>query len=221
MRPLTELVWLELDEPMETVLRKIKSTRFTRYPVRDSSPGSFIGLLHIKDLITADVRIRDITDLHPYVRTLLHIGERAQLPELLAAFRRGVPHLAIVVDDHGNEIGFVTFEHLTEAIFGPVEDEFAKRIDTWHSAEDGSLTGHGSLSLLSLEDALTMRLPEVNANSVGGLVLEQLGRLPEAGEHIVFPGFEIEVLEMQGPRIGQVRVRQLASDSSITDATAV
>jgi CBS domain containing-hemolysin-like protein len=221
MRPLTELVWIELEDPLNAVLNKIKSTRFTRYPVRDSSPGYFIGLLHIKDLITAEVRIRDITDLRPYVRTLLHIGERAPLPELLAAFRRGVPHLAIVVDDHGNEIGFVTFEHLIEAIFGPVEDEFAKRIDTWHSADDGSLTGHGSLSLLSLEDALAMPLPEVNANSVGGLVLEQLGRLPEAGEHIAFPGFEIEVLEMQGPRIGQVRVRRFASDASVFDGGAL
>jgi CBS domain containing-hemolysin-like protein len=210
MRPLTDLVWVELDEPMDAVLRKIKSTRYTRYPVRDPSPGRFIGLLHIKDLITAEVRMRDINDLRPYMRALLHIGERARLPELLGAFRQGLPHLAIVVDDHGNEIGFVTFEHLIEAILGPVEDEFAKRIDTWQPMGDGRLTGHGSLSLFSLEDALAMPLPEVNANSVGGLVLEQLGRLPEAGERIVFPGFEIEIVEMQGPRIGQVHVRQLA-----------
>lgn len=206
MRPLTELVWIDIEEPMENVLRQIKSTRFTRYPVRDSAADRFVGLLHIKDLLIADERQRAANELQPYVRTLLHIAEQEPLPALLSAFRKGV-HLAIVVDEHGHEIGFVTFEHLIEVILGPVEDEFAKRMDTWQVAPDGSLTGHGSLSLLSLEDALAIALPNVDANSVGGLVLEQLGRLPLAGERVVFAGFDIEVLEMNGPRIGQVRVR--------------
>lgn len=207
MRPLTELTWIDLDAPMEDVLQRIKSARFTRYPVRDPSLDRFVGLLHIKDLLTSGERLRDIKDLRPYVRTLSRVGERAPLPELLTAFRRGSPHLAIVIDEHGNEIGFVTFEHLIEAILGPVEDEFAKRTDAWERAEDGSYTGQGSLSLLSLEDVLAMPMPEVDANSVGGLVLEQLGRLPVEGERVSFPRFEIEILEMKGPRIARVRVR--------------
>lgn len=221
MRPITELVWLELDESMENVLKQIKSTRFTRYPVRDSAADRFVGLLHIKDLLVAEARLRDIKELRPYLRTMSRIEERAALPVLLSAFRQGSPHLAIVTDDHGNEIGFVTFEHLIEAILGPVEDEFAKRTRTWKTAEDGSLMGQGSLSLLSLEDALTITLPEVDANSVGGLVLEKLGRLPAAGERVSFPGFEIEILEMQGPRIGQIRVRTAAGSDSARDEKAL
>jgi CBS domain containing-hemolysin-like protein len=212
MRPLTELVWIDIDEPMERVLQQIKSTRFTRYPVRDSSADRFVSLLHIKDLVTTDERIGELNDLRRYVRELLRIGEQESLPALLNAFRMG-SHLAIVIDEHGHEIGFVTFEHVIEAMIGPVEDEFTKRLDTWRAAPDGSVTGHGSLSLLSLEDALAVPLPEVDANSVGGLVLEQLGRLPAAGERVAVEGFEIEILEMQGTRIGQVRVRPLASTS--------
>lgn len=207
MRPLTELTWIDLDAPVADVLRQIKSVRFTRYPVRDPSADGFVGLLHIKDLLTSEERLRDIKDLRPYLRKLSRVVERAPLAELLTAFRHGSPHLAIVIDEHGHEIGFVTFEHLIAAILGPVEDEFAKGADTWDRAEDGSITGQASWSLFSLEDALGMSMPEVDVNSVGGLVLEQLGRLPATGERVAFPGFSIEILEMNGPRIGRVRVK--------------
>jgi CBS domain containing-hemolysin-like protein len=207
MRPITELVWLVLDEPMENVLGRIRSSRFTRYPVRDPSSDRFAGLLHIKDLLLANERLRDINGLRPHLRRLPSIGESAPVPQLLAAFRQDSTHFALVTDAHDNEIGFVTFEHLIEAILGPVEDEFSKADQTWKRAEDGSLIGHASLSLLSLEDALERPVPEVNANSVGGLVLEQLGRLPMAGERVSFPNFEIEIVAVNGPRIEQVRVR--------------
>jgi CBS domain containing-hemolysin-like protein len=217
MRPITELVWLPLDEPIENALSRIRTSRFTRHPVRDPSSDRFVGLLHIKDLLLADERLHDIKGLRPYLRRLPSISESAPVPQLLAAFRQDSTHFALVTDEHGNEIGFVTFEHLIEAILGPVEDEFSKADQTWKRADDGSLTGHASLSLLSLEDALERPVPEVNANSVGGLVLEQLGRLPTAGERVAFPNFEIEVLEVNGPRIGRVRVRPTgvarASDS--------
>jgi CBS domain containing-hemolysin-like protein len=68
------------------------------------------------------------------------------------------------------------------------------------------LVGAGSLSLLSLEDTLGIAVPIVDANSVGGLLIETLSRLPQAGERVLFVGFEIEVLSMDGPRIDQVKV---------------
>ncbi len=69
------------------------------------------------------------------------------------------------------------------------------------------MSGAGSLSLLSLEDALGCRMPDVEVNSIGGLVIERLGRLPSAGERVRFPEFEVEILSIDGPRIERVRVR--------------
>ena len=74
------------------------------------------------------------------------------------------------------------------------------------------MSGAGSLSLLSLEDAIARRVPDVEVNSVGGLVIERLGRLPTAGERVRFPEFEVEVLKMDGPRIERVRVRPAAAE---------
>jgi CBS domain containing-hemolysin-like protein len=213
LRPLAELVWINLDATIDEVLAEVRTSRFTRYPVRDPQTERFIGLLHIKDLLTAPERLRDIRDLRPYLRKLPHVYESEQLEAALAAFRRGDPHFAIVTDTLGTEIGFLTFEHIVEALFGPVEDEFSKTSPVWQRADDGSLTGAGSLSLLSMEEALGVLAPEVDANSVGGLLTETLGRIPAAGERIAFLEFDIEVLSMDGPRIDRVRVSPRASVS--------
>jgi CBS domain containing-hemolysin-like protein len=206
MRPLAELVWIGLDASIAEVLTEIRASRFTRYPVRDPATQRFVGLLHIKDLLTASERLRDIRDLRPYLRTLPEVDEHQQLESALAAFRRGDPHFAIVTDPRGTEIGFVTFELIVEALFGPVEDEFSKASPAWQRTNEGSVTGVGSLSLLSLEETLGVVAPPVDANSVGGLVMETLGRLPLTGERVEFPEFVIEVLSMDGPRIDTVRV---------------
>ena len=213
-RPLSELVWIADGSSIDEVLTEVRRTRYTRYPIREPESGRFMGLLHIKDLVAADERLRDIRDLRPYLRRLPYFDENASLLKVLKAFRTGDPHFGIVTDGRGTEIGFVTFEHVVEALFGPVEDEFAKRSPSWQRAGDGSVSGAGSLSLLSLEDAIGKPAPVVDANSVGGLVQERLGRLPRQGERVRFPDFEVEVLEMAGPRIELVRVSPLESTDS-------
>jgi CBS domain containing-hemolysin-like protein len=207
LRPLSELVWIALDAPIEDVLEEIRRTRFTRYPVRDPQTERFVGLLHIKDLLTTPQRLRDIRDLRPYLRRLPHVEEADRVQDILTAFRRGDPHFAIVTDPLGTEIGFLSFEHIVEALFGPVEDEFSKTSPSWQREADGSLTGAGSLSILSLEETLGVIAPEVDANSVGGLVIDRLARIPVAGDRVAYPDFDIEVLLMDGPRIARLRVR--------------
>ncbi len=215
MRPLADLVWISVGQPIEEVLAEVRTSRYTRYPVRDPETGRFVGLLHIKDLHSRDERLRDIKDLQPYLRMLPRIDQEASLSELIAQFRKGAPHLAIVTDRLDNEIGFVTFELVIEALLGPVQDEFTKAEPRWTRGDDGSLTGPGSLSLFSLEDALGRPVPVVEANSVAGLLIEQLGRIPAAGEIVPFPGFEIEVMSVTGPRVDSVRVRPLVREPEV------
>jgi CBS domain containing-hemolysin-like protein len=134
------------------------------------------------------------------------------LLQVLKAFRAGDPHFAIVTDELDTEIGFVTFEHVVETLFGPIEDEFAKKSPSWQRLANGAVGGAGSLSLLSLEDALGRQMPLAEVNSIGGLLQERLGRLPAPGERIRFPGFDVEVVRMAGPRIDYVRVTPARHD---------
>ena len=206
MRPLADLAWIEVGQPIDEVLAEVRTSRYTRYPVRDPETGRFVGLLHIKDLLTRDERLRDIQDLHPYLRKLPRIDQEASLSELIAQFRKGAPHLAIVTDRLDNEIGFVTFELVIEALLGPVQDEFTKAEPRWTRADDGSLTGPGSLSLFSLEDALGRPVPVVEANSVAGLLIEQLATDPGPGRNRAFPGFRDRRPVGHGPA-GRQRAR--------------
>jgi CBS domain containing-hemolysin-like protein len=148
------------------------------------------------------------------------VRDTDRLESVLDAFRRGDPHFGIVTDPLETEIGFLTFEHVVESLFGPVQDEFAKPSLSWRRDADGSVTGAASLSILSLETELGVVAPTVEANSVGGLVIETLGRLPAPGERLRFDDFDIEVLSTHGPRIDEVRVRRTTSIEAGAEASS-
>lgn len=206
MQPLADLVAIDIDEPFESSLAVIKASRFTRYPVFQGDRHKLVGLLHIKDLLTADQRIRDIHDVKPYLRRLPVVSDGDAALKLLHGFRAGAAHIAAVTDDYGTVIGFVTFERLLEVLVGPIEDEFLRKEAEWRRNADGTLLGDASMSIVSLEQALDRRIEAPDANSIGGLVLSQLGRLPTTGERVACNGFVIEVLAMDGPRIRAVRI---------------
>jgi len=205
-RPFSDLFALDVDAPIGEILEQIRESRFSRYAVYEGDRTNLIGLLHIKDLITAEERLRDIRNLHPYLRELPRVDENMDIMDLLALFRGGTPHLAAVQDEVGTVIGFVTFEHVLETLVGPIEDEFRKELAGWQRRPDGTLTGRGSLSIVSLEHALGREIEFDEANSVGGMVQWALGRLPQAGDRVEFDGFRAEVMSMRGPRVHTIRV---------------
>ena len=206
MQPFTDLVTIDADAPIEEILELIRRSRLSRYAVYEGDRTNLIGLLHIKDLITAEQRLRDIRDLHPYLRELPRVDEDMDALDLLALFRTGTPHLAAVQDAVGTVIGFVTMEQVLEALVGPIEDEFRRELTGWLRRADGSLLGQGSLSIVSLEHALGREIDFQEANSVGGMVQWALGRLPRAGDRVDFDGFAAEVLRMRGPRVHLLRI---------------
>jgi Hemolysins and related proteins containing CBS domains len=126
--------------------------------------------------------------------------------DLLSHFRSGHPHFALVVDDLGTITGFVTLDHVLESLLGVIPDEFRHQRKEWQRRLDGSWVGSGSLSLYSLERCLDRDIDEDAADTIGGLVMRQLDRVPEEGERVAFPDFDVLVLRKKGPRITQVQV---------------
>lgn len=210
MQPLEDLVTIDIDAPIEEILELIRHNRFSRYAVYQGDRTNLVGLLHIKDLITAEERLRDIRDLRPYLRELPRVDEEMDILDLLALFRSGMPHLASVLDEVGTVIGFVTMEQVLEALVGPIEDEFRRELTGWVRRPDGTLIGRGSLSIVSLEHALGREIDFQEANSVGGMVQWALGRLPQAGDRVDFDGFTAEVVKMRGPRVHLLRIQPRA-----------
>ncbi|MBA3563305.1 MAG: HlyC/CorC family transporter [Gammaproteobacteria bacterium] len=206
MRPFGELTTIDVGQPLSTSLPLIRRTRYSRYPVFEGERTHLIGLLHMKDLMISEQRLRDIVDLRPFLRDLRVVGENDSLLDLLKRLRKWASHFAAVINRQGTIIGFVTLEHVFEALVGPIEDEFSAAPAGWSRQPDGSMTGSGALPLASLETLLAKTIPITEVHSVGGLVIWQLGRLPNPGERVAFDGSEIEVLRMDGPRILELKV---------------
>lgn len=211
MRPDEDLVTLDIGDSLQNVLATIRSSRYSRYPVYEGDPDNLIGILHVKDLVTELGKPASEVDLRALVKPALVISSSLSAVGMLNEFQQGYPHLAIVVDEYGTMQGFVTLDHVVEVLVGTIQDEFRHRRLDWTREADGSFVGHGSLSIYSLERLLDVDIstyPEVN--SVGGLVMDKLERIPRPGDRVTFDDFEIEVREMDGPRIVTVAVMPLA-----------
>lgn len=206
MRPASEMVTLNLRNTPEENLALTSRYRYSRYPVCDGDRDNVVGIAHVKDLFAALRDGEPLDDLRPYLREHQMMHRDTPAFELFNLFRAGHPHFAVVDDDHGNVIGFVTLDHMLEALVGHIQDEFRRKRDDWVEAEDGSLTGSGSLPLYSLERRLGVDIEAQDVDSVGGLVMWQLDRVPRKGDRVEFDDFSVVVREMRGPRIARVQI---------------
>ena len=209
MRPKTELVSLSSAQTLEENLAVVYRHRFSRYPYFDDTLGNFVGMVHLKDLFLAQQQGEPVNDFAPFLRPIQRVPRSLPAPELLRRFRTGGPHFAIVDDEVGEPIGFVTLDNLLGVLVGEIRDEFRPARGDWQRAQDGTLLGKGSLPIYTLERALGVEVSPQEAeeaDTVGGLILEKLERLPTEGERVGFEQFDLVVKKMRGPRILLVKV---------------
>lgn len=205
MRPFNEAVTLSESDPFETSLEKIASQRYSRYPFLDAE-GNVKGVIHLKDVFIALHRQPAPSSLEPLLRPVQVVSPRLPATELFRRFRTGTPHFAVVAYDNAHPLGFITLDNLLGALVGEIRDEFRRSQNEWSRLDDGSLIGKGSLPLFTLERALGIDIEESGVDSIGGLIMLQLGDLPEEGQRIPFAQFDAVVKKMNGPRIVLVRI---------------
>lgn len=205
MRPFREAVSLSQAESVDACLDKMVMHRYSRYPYLDAG-GKAIGVLHLKDVFVALRKAPGLTALGDLARPVQEVSPRLPAAELLRRFRAGSPHFAVVAYDNQPPLGFITLDNLLGALVGEIRDEFRRSQSDWFKLDDGSLIGKASLPIFTLERALGIDIEESGVDSVGGLILQQLGDLPEEGQRIAFPMFNAVVKKMSGPRIVLVRI---------------
>ncbi len=207
MVPRPEVVGISVDMPPEEALTTVVDSPFTRYPVYRGSLDEIVGVLHVRDLFAAmhDLGIAAV-QLESIVRPAYVVPETKDLAALLADFRREKQHMAIVVDEYGAMEGIVTLEDILEEIVGEIEDEFdlpdtsVERIDETHIRIDGTYT------IDDFNEAFGTELEEGDYHTMAGLVFGALGRQPEIGDGVQVDGLHLEVLEVEGSRIGRIEV---------------
>lgn len=198
MRPAHEMVYLSATYSDQHNLEIIARTRFSRYPFFADDGETLLGMVHFKDLFPTG---EQGPDFRAILRKPLIVPPDTPVTELFLRFRQGASHFALVGYPGEHADGFLTIDNLLGAMVGEIRDEFRRDGSHWNRMDDGALLGKGSMSLFSLKRALGIELPDMGVDSIGGLVMERLGRLPREGERIAFDYFDVVVKRMQGPRI--------------------
>ncbi|TLY62336.1 MAG: CBS domain-containing protein [Gammaproteobacteria bacterium] len=209
MVPRAQMVFVHRDEPASRLLSVVVESGHSRFPVMDDDRDDIVGILLAKDLLRLYIaEVRERFDIREYMRPAIFVPESKRLNVLLREFRRNRNHMAIVVDEYGGVSGLVTIEVVIEQIVGEIDDEFDVEDDQNIRKEaERQFTVRGITRIEEFNEYFGARLSEEQGvDTVAGLLMKQLGRLPRRGESATIEGFEFRVMRADRRRIDALRV---------------
>ena len=207
-----DLVHLALDARLDEVFTLFRRHKYSRYPVYDETSGSFVGVLHIKDLLlqlSLFEMLPSKFNLADLMRPIERVTKHMPLSELLETFRKGGAHFALVEEADGKVVGFLTMEDVLEVLVGDIQDEHPKAERGVLAYQPGKLLVRGDTPLFKIERLLGIDLDHIEAETLAGLVYESLNRVPEEDEMLETEGLHIIIKKMKGPKIVLAKVLKL------------
>lgn len=203
MLPRQDVIYLSTTRTLAENLRIARRSGHTRFPLCEGDLDHVIGLIHIKDIFHRD---RNLRSLQEVAREISFVPETLELDRLLKRMRTERFHLAAVIDEYGGVSGVVTLEDVIEEIVGSIQDEFDVEKPEIQPLGDGVYRVSGGMLVEDLEEALNVELSDRDEDTIGGVVLSELGRNPAVGDKVEVGPVSIEVLEVQHNRINTVAV---------------
>ncbi len=217
MVPRTQMEAIEADEQVDRAIATMINSGFSRIPCYEESTDDIVGLVYLKDLVAQSVAGAGDHAVRASLREAVFVPESKKVDELLRLMQARKFHMAIVVDEFGGTAGLVTMEDLLEEIVGEIHDEFDAHVDAVEQLDERLWRVPGRTPIGDLEDELGVELGD-DWDTVGGLVFNAIGHVPEAGECVTFEGFEFCAETIDGRRIVSVIVRRLIKDELTHDA---
>ncbi len=203
MVPRGDVVYLTTERSLEDNLRLARQAGHTRFPLCQGDLDHVIGMIHIKDLFRREA---PITDLESLARKIPLVPETITLDRLLRRMRTEKMHLAAVLDEYGGVSGIVTLENVIEEIVGQIQDEFdTERPEIVQKGENVYLVS-GQMLVADLEAELDLELSDRDEDTLGGIVLSELGRRPNEGDRGEVGPVAFEVVEVEGNRVKTLRI---------------
>jgi putative hemolysin len=219
MKPRREVVWLDLDDPFVESQKKLASSLYSRFPVGQGSLDNVLGIVQTKDLLTRCLAGAKM-DLKENLRPPLFAPEGLPALTLLELFKKSRTHMALVVDEYGGVEGLVTLNDILEDLVGDVASVDMPQEKQVVQRPDGSWLIDGKLLTDDLKEVLHIsKLPEEESGSyqtVGGLVMLRVGRVPVTGDTFEAEGYRFEVVDMDGRRVDKVLVSRLPEEHEAT-----
>lgn len=222
MIPRSQMIVLERAAPPAELLKAIVDSGHSRFPVIGEDRDEVVGILLAKDLLRFYVEHEGETfDIRECLRPAAFVPESKRLNVLLREFRANRNHMAIVVDEYGGVSGLVTIEDVLEQIVGDIDDEHDIEGDLDIQKEaDGRYIVRALTRIDDFNDYFDSDLSDEKFDTLGGLVIFELGRLPRRGEKIRHGKFDFQVLRADRRRVHLLRVTRLASGQGEADDAA-
>lgn len=217
MVPRADIVYLSLSRPIEDNLRTARKSGHTRYPLCEGDLNSIIGMIHVKDLLQAVIGQNNLRpDLRKICRPVSFVPESQHLNKMLVEFQRAKVHIAMIVDEYGNTIGMVTLENVLEELVGPIQDEFDKESPLIEMKSQGIYEIDGGLPLDRLEELLEFDFSDTEAETTGGFVMGEMGRIGRPGDSVAINSdWKLVVIQADPNRIRRLRLEATHPESAL------
>ena len=201
-----DVIAVDVNATYDEVINIIKTEQFSRIPVYNQNIDDVIGILNVKDLIIAS-QSKENFNVSDYMREPYYTFEFKKITELFSEMKNTRNHMAVVLDEYGGNVGIVTIEDLIEEIVGEIEDEYDDEEDSdIIVVKEDEYIVDGSARLDHIGDLIGVTMESEEFDSVGGLVIGELGRFPEQSKEVRLNNIRFVVEEVDKNRIKKVRI---------------
>ena len=203
MVPLVEVAMLPDTATTDDAIELAQRRGFSRIPIYRQRETNIVGVVSAMDILARGGEASRLTDL---MRPPVYVPETKRIDDLLREMQRARNHMAVVVDEYGGSTGVVTLEDVLEEIVGEIHDEHDRAPASVERLPDGSYLVAARTNLQELNEALDWTLPKRDYETVAGLVLATLHRIPRRGEEFQLDGYTITVLEADERHVTAVKI---------------
>ena len=209
MTPRPDMHCAAADTTAARMAQIIEEVKHSRIPVFEGTEDNVIGVINSKALLKALKEGRDNEPVRNFIHPADFVPETKMIDSMLHAFQKHHKHIAIVVDEYGSTAGLVTLEDVLEEIVGEIRDEYDTEEPLYRWIDPGTLRADARIDIAELNEALDSNFPDTgDYDTLGGLILNELGKVPKTGDKLTIDNYEMAIEKMVGRRIGSVIIKK-------------
>ena len=216
----TDMVAIEVDDPLEDVIQLTIEEGRSRIPVYEEDLDNIIGVIYVKDLLPyVGHQLPKETTLRSLMRQAFYVPESKRCGDLFKEMTETHTQMAIVVDEYGGTAGLVTIEDLLESIVGNIQDEYDDEEEEISKINENTFTIDGTTSIDEVDELVGVTIPEGDYDTLAGFLISNLGFLPKDGEmnEVEYENLHFTILNVEDRRIGKVRVEITPIDEPLEE----
>jgi CBS domain containing-hemolysin-like protein len=220
MVPRTDIMAVDVEDGFDRVAQVIVEDGYSRVPVYEENIDNVIGIAHAKEVLKHLARGGPKPDVRDIIRPAHFVPESKKVHEMLAEMKQKQISIAIVVDEYGGTAGLVTTEDLLEEIVGELRDEFDIEEQPVQLLTKNEVIVDARVGIDDVNEMFDTEIEAEDFDSVGGLIVNELGRMPSVGDQVAVDGIRLKVLSVNGRRIKKVRITKVEGESETGEPAA-